>query len=454
MVAAAGGEDDDSILHTDHSINYAVIFNERLTDEEAIYFSTNPKAVLNIIETNTRSRIIPGKGFVVGFTEAVVPGIGYTSGKAPIENNDGYTVPGVGYVEINGEANNVGSGYTLAVPKIVKYAIRTDAGWDGMTALEQLEYAGYFDLLSDWETNIPDDLVELNQQWIAECFNDWASGLNDIIDISGRTTSEVNNITVTSPEGERHNGIPESGFFLTYTPNYTNILTASSLYTIIEYIEAIHLGNGGSFDVKNTVILRNCLGKCLGASGSRPVFLYYSMAILINCLAYDSERGYGTDVSHISSNFFNCMAVNCSVYGFHLHGTTSFPIKINNCLTYNCAIDYSSLNAIDVSSSNNATSKSTIDPDLGTITDVVDADFVDAPNDNYHLSNTSQLRGEGLNLITEGYLSSPQFDIDGEQWPDSGVWDIGFDYNDNPVTPVDFNPAWAQKINTLIGGGL
>ena len=68
--------------------------------------------------------------------------------------------------------------------------------------------------LSLWEDDIPLDLITADEQHIAECYNDWTSGLNDQIQLVSRTTDVTRNIIIDSPTSERHSGIPESGFFL------------------------------------------------------------------------------------------------------------------------------------------------------------------------------------------------------------------------------------------------
>ena len=61
--------------------------------------------------------------------------------------------------------------------------------------------------------------------------------------------------------------------------------------------------------------------------------------------------------------------------------------------------------------------------------DVTAGDFENVSGNDYHLSASSGLIGQGANLY-----SSFTTDIDGDEWPSSGAWDIGFDHYAVPAS--------------------
>ncbi|MCP3675809.1 MAG: hypothetical protein GY829_15260, partial [Gammaproteobacteria bacterium] len=91
---------------------------------------------------------------------------------------------------------------------IVKRAIRTAAGWATMSAPEKAVYDDiYFETLTAWEATIPADLVANDEQWVAEWYNDWPTGLVDDLTFSGaRITDSTRDVILSPADGEGHNG--------------------------------------------------------------------------------------------------------------------------------------------------------------------------------------------------------------------------------------------------------
>ncbi|MCB0252567.1 MAG: hypothetical protein KDI55_02445 [Anaerolineae bacterium] len=101
----------------------------------------------------------------------------------------------------------------------------------------------------------------------------------------------------------------------------------------------------------------------------------------------------------------SCTINNVAVYNGNAKST------LDTC--YSCTGNYNAQN-------NNGSAPP---PGANSINTLVTADFADFAGGDYHLAVASALIGLG-----ENKYSAYQFDIDGDEWPSSGSWDIGADY--------------------------
>jgi len=350
-----------------------------------------------------RGRFVPGKGYVKGFVTDTIPAIGFTTSRAPIINPDARPVIGFGYTESTAETQLIGSGYSLIEVTTVKYAIRTQVGWDSMTAEAQAEYTGWFDTLSAWEAIIPDDLVVLNERWVAECYNDWPSGLDDSIDEPKRITDSTRNIKLTVAIGERHTGKPSTGFYILQNHAWGSILEFESDYTEIEYfnIENIAFNDSTCVVLTKYIKLSNTVLKsgknCLNIDDYCTVY---------NVLVIANNIGIKGAYRCYSSSIDSCTLIgDGSSTGISVENHSGELILRNN-VSYNNSIDFLATGSpFHTDSSNNATSLSTLDPNLGTIVDVDSSDFTNTASDDYSVADGSALIDAGTDL-------SPEFTTD------------------------------------------
>ena len=324
---------------------------------------------------------------------------------------------------------------------IKKYAIRSAAGWAGMTSAEQAAYDGYFETLSAWEAIIPADISSgtgTDEQWIAECYNDWSPRLADKVNIDSHTTTATNNIIIRAADADgtegvsRFTGVLGQGFCVGGVYSYAEIIKIAS-HNII--VDGIRVYNG----TKASNPLYQYRGFRLGGYSNYIVTVKNCEATavsyafegggdgvtLINCIANNSDKGYHLQ-DYRNPTLYNCLATNCTT-GYYKPNNDSSNANLYNSLAYSCGSSYSG----NMIGSNNAASDASTNTPPGNnplLTDVVANDFVDAANGDYHIATGSQLIGAGLNLIENTILDSPQYDIDGDQWSDTGAWDIGFDY--------------------------
>lgn len=311
------------------------------------------------------------------------------------------------------------------MPTERKRAIRSAAAWSANQAAMEAEYGvgNYYTTLSAWEAGEQANLTTLDEIRTAVCYNDWPSGLSDELDINGWTTDATRYVRVTVAEGDRHNGVPKSGFHIVKTSGASTLLFVRHGYTVIEWIDAEQTGATGKAGLRHLAgsspTFKNCISK--NATPTLPAFMFdVNGATLIQCLAYDSAYGFGSSTAAPAA-FYNCIAANCSNHGYHVGGAA---VVAKNCVAYNCGTDYRAAGFDESLSSNNA-STSAMDtcPGSGSVTGITSAAFAIAAANNFHLSASSVLRGAGANLY-----SVFTADVDGNTWPSSGAWDIGLDY--------------------------
>jgi len=267
---------------------------------------------------------------------------------------------------------------------------------------------GDYTTLSAWEAALPASLVANDECHVAECYNDWPSGLNDAVTISGPTTDATRFIKVTVAEGHGHGGLPDVGFYLinsvsSNTPNTTvdGLRVKRSGYCFLPGIDS------------PTNVFQNCLAQTTSntyafATTHTNNHVYPR---LINCIAIGNGTGIGYyqifHASRLRAAAYNCVAANYAT-GFVTGGS-----DIKNCIAFNCTTGFNGT-ARTTSASSDGT---------GNITGITSADFVDSANGDFHLAPGSALIGAGTNLYSDFTT-----DIDGDTRPSSGAWDIGFDH--------------------------
>ena len=276
---------------------------------------------------------------------------------------------------------------------------------------------GDYTSLSAWiaamQTTYP-NLVTADVQLIAECYNDWTGGLVDSVTVSGFTTDATRNIIIRAASGHGHGGVIGGGFKITNSSSYCIGLTQD--FSIVENIEAIQTSPKSFSNSAFVINGSNCVAdRCIGKSNFYAFLLErYNNSpgvspIARNCIAYSSGYGIGAN-TWMKYDIYNCTSVNCGV-GFVDSHATGVPHTITNCVAHNCTTSYSSSNDSALTAFNNAASDATLVAPLGTnplLLDVVDADFLDVTNGDYHLAAGSKLIDVGYDLT--GIVD---FDIDG-----------------------------------------
>ncbi|MFH1442357.1 MAG: hypothetical protein ABIH18_10015, partial [Candidatus Omnitrophota bacterium] len=192
------------------------------------------------------------------------------------------------------------------------------------------------------------DLVTAQRISSAECYKDWASGLDDKCVIDEWTTSASYYPKVYTPTSERHNGTAKdssgnyTGFTIKPTSgSYVACLTAADLNVRIDGIVADindlsfvngFQGTGGGGAAGSQIT------NCIAFNGNRNVNGYYGfdfgnsgIIYMANCLAYDCRYGFAAKY-WTTGYYYNCTAVNNAVYGFWAQ-VGNCPQTFKNCLS-------------------------------------------------------------------------------------------------------------------------
>lgn len=282
---------------------------------------------------------------------------------------------------------------------------------------------GDYTSLSAWEAGEQADLVTADEISVAECYHDWPGGLEDNVTIAGWTTDSTRYPKITVPSSDRHTGVLKSG------ANYTGftILGASynvscvvlqQDYAVCEYVAAEQTSGGSLGHVFYQLNENSRIHGCIGTTSNSIVF--YQLGWVTSSIAHDAGT-VGFFAGGNAAKVSNCSAIGCAT-GFE--GQNNRSVEFENCLGSGNTIADFTLN-----NSNTAIYCASSDAsadDKGGAGNRINQTFTfsDAASDDYHLAAADAgAKGYGTNLYTDF-----THDIDGDEWPAAGAWDIGADY--------------------------
>jgi hypothetical protein len=280
---------------------------------------------------------------------------------------------------------------------------------------------GDYTTLSAWEAGEQANLVTADEISTAECYDDWPSGLSDNVTVSGWTVDSTRYVKITVAAGHRHNGTPQTGFYLKKAAGFSSIILVSTDYTRLEWVDVENTDAGDAFGLNLNVasaLAVNCIAKANSGGGTNGA-IYAKNATVRNCLAWGGQ--YGILAADFQSPVLsNCTVANCGTgYVFGAGGAA----LVKNCVAYSNTTNYSGT-GFSASSTNNATSTGSDDaPGGSSVHSVASGAFVNAASNDFHLASGSALIGAGTNLYSDFTT-----DIDGDTRPSSGAWDIGLDH--------------------------
>ncbi|GEM_PF-1276901 len=267
---------------------------------------------------------------------------------------------------------------------------------------------------------------------VAECYNDWPSGMEADLNISGWTTSATNYVKVYAPEGQRHNGKDyNSGFWIKETTGWDSGIDIIEPYTKISFI-GFNPNNQGSIGMNigtDYVDIDSCiLYRLIPYYQVRGItYGNRNNSTTTNCIAIGMDSGFYLSGYNTDVVIYNSSAFKCNV-GFFQSSVGDKAILRNNVSFDNNESNWSSVANWHADSSNNASdaSDAALIPGDNSVTGIVSADFVDLASRDFHLSADSALKNVALDLS-----ATFTTDIDGEtRNVDGGGWDIGADESD------------------------
>ncbi|MCP5010870.1 MAG: hypothetical protein GY942_12895 [Aestuariibacter sp.] len=256
---------------------------------------------------------------------------------------------------------------------------------------------------------------------VLECYDDWPSGLDDIIDFdTSWTTSATNYPTVRAASGQAHTGTPGSGFHIRKSDNFGMIIDCDVDHVHLEYLD---IDNTSTNANSSGIALSNKLGHitgCLVSAGGTAITQIGNLSVVRTSVAYDANDGFACASSSGTVTIDNCIAANNSDEGFRQSGAGT--VSLRNCCAFTNGTNWSLLSGSWGGSNNAADDGSTTTPP-GTspyTTDIVSGDFEDEPNNDFHLASGSNLIAQGVDLSGTFTL-----DFEGDTFP--ATWPIGVD---------------------------
>ena len=286
---------------------------------------------------------------------------------------------------------------------------------------------GDYSSLSAWEVGERRDLVAADEIAVAEMYDDWPTGLSvnglEIRSDTNWTSDATRYIHIRAAAGEGFEGDKDVGAL---------VLAAHSTYGSFRFVRTHARVTGirfkpstGTrsafsfyFDNSNYRLLvdRICVDGMSSTSGDMRL---ESLGATDTVTAYSSLFLNGYRTAAPSSTLDNFLFHNCGAAG---HSSYAYiRVKAVNCWEYNTGGFFTS--AMGTGSDYNA-SEDTSAPGSNSIHSyAASTEFENAASYDFHLKSGSNFIGAGANLYP-----TPQYDIDGDEWPSSGAWDIGFDY--------------------------
>ncbi len=293
--------------------------------------------------------------------------------------------------------------------------------------------AGAVALSGSGHTFVVSDTGEQIARAIAECYNDWPSGLNDRPQIAGWTTSAERHVKIFVPPDHRHNGsaLISGGVFAGFGIvqggwNYHNSLYINTPFTVVDGMivrVTNDAGNSSAIGINQRAIVKNCVIKghwirvYAGADGT----------VIVNSVVSDAPaamRGpsgaYSTSV-HVYNCTFADNAEGVNLYAQYGSAKTSF---FRNVLSNNPTNDFAASGSMQLRLENCASSDGTAGDHVGAANRVNQTfSFADAANRNYRLAREDKgARFHGADLRQDPVYPFAA-DILGE--PRRRLWDIG-----------------------------
>ncbi|MCK4553438.1 DUF2341 domain-containing protein, partial [Candidatus Parcubacteria bacterium] len=268
---------------------------------------------------------------------------------------------------------------------------------------------------------------------VAECYNDWPTGLDDYVKIDGWTTDADNYVKVYAPKGERHNGKAKdgagnyTGFAIKQNTNWEETIDVSEDYTRLDGLiadgnKAGVSGNNSVFSLGTNVYTTHCIA-INGEGAGSGFYLTGSNNRISNCVAYDNDS-YGF-LTRYGDYIYNCTAIDNGSSGFYRNLNSGSPI-LKNCLAKGNSIDFSVYTDKSLSCDNCASSDGTAD-DWGGSGNRINQTFtfIDEANDDFHLASGDKgAKDYGTDLSSDAdYPISNDIDYVNR----GGTWDIGAD---------------------------
>ena len=273
---------------------------------------------------------------------------------------------------------------------------------------------GDYSSFATWESNEQTDLVADGEWHVLECYNDWPTGLNERLVISGWNCDVGSSITVKAAAGNEHNGVIGGGFWWYWTIEAVEISTSNHNYIRFVDVEIASTSNASARIFRNGTTynqIRRCILHAEDATTATQEVLNLDQVTMENTLVL-SGGGRGCDVRSSPGSTVN----NCTIIG-----TGDFGLLVDaNCTMQNTVVyGYATEDVyLAAGTENNCATGDTSISGTGAVTGITTTDFNNYAGGDYAPSNGSALYDAGTDL--SGTFTD---DITGTTRP--AEWDIG-----------------------------
>ncbi|MCP4594991.1 LamG-like jellyroll fold domain-containing protein, partial [Neptuniibacter sp.] len=303
----------------------------------------------------------------------------------------------------------------------------------------------WYTTLSSWESDRDGDITATgrNTRETAACYNDWAGGLDNTLWVSGSTTDSSHYFKITSPAGQRHNGIAGTGFHLKPTTNQNaSAIGIDQAYTVVEWLEISNWTGYSGWNVRyaieaalvnGLVTIRNNIVHDNGTDSrneqhgiriNRNNYIYNNIVYNISGRGIYEISGYSTNLQIYSNTVYNYNTRNGGFYGISFGSDTDGNCKNNiviagtnggNCFGFSgITHDYNASSDATANGSNALNSGSPTVPSTSYFVSTT------ASSEDLHLQSTADCIGKGTSV-------SYAYDIDNDERPLATTWDMGAD---------------------------
>jgi hypothetical protein len=340
--------------------------------------------------------------------------------------------------------------YVLSRDSDTQVTLQADAG--STLTNETYTFERCYNTMQAWEDDSQGDLVTDGRRAIGVCYND--GPFTDRLVISGSTTDVAHYLKLTVAEGQRHNGLKNTGAVIDAQGGWTNqnAIDVEDEYTQIEWLEIKAVQDSGSgvfFDdspAADNGLVSNIFVHSFWQSGNAGVDIGAQNVTVRNSFF----TGGSSDGIRLLANS-SASIENCTLYGYALSGNgisdqagTTVSVKNTISGNHSAGSDFKFWSTVAYFGNNMYSSVTGFDPavhDGGNQLPPANLEylFVDLSTDDFHLETSGHRAGNtGLDLS-----SSFSDDIDGTTR--SGTWDMGADEavsGTEPLTPKII--AWQE----------
>ena len=263
---------------------------------------------------------------------------------------------------------------------------------------------------------------------VAECYNDWPTGLIDQIALTfvSDATAYPN---IRAAVGHRAAGILGDGFFInTVSLGSVSGYVSNTHYTVLEYI-------GCTSTAGHVVDTNSVMISCWHDGASAWTFRDIGPDnILINCWSRGGATGFEILPVATDTVLYNCSCID-SLTGFVVPGGASTDALLVNCMANDSIILDFFGTFSNVNNSNNLSSDTSA-PGTASVHNAV-VSFVNPAIGDYHLS--------GADI----YAASAGLDVSSNPY-----WPFNVDFDDDVITSWSIGPDQLPFVGTIGGGGV